>query len=125
MSKLRAVTLTLCTAAAIPLLAAATPRQSYYGALAVDEPGGDQWGWAVNYSSQSAANDRAERECGDGCRVVLEFTNCAAYAGGSDGAYGWAYAGDLSSAQSRALRECQSRSGGYCVIRAYGCNARR
>ena len=67
----------LCTA--IP--AAAQPP---VGALAVDERQGDQWGWAVDYETASAAQERALGECGSGCSVVLTFGRCAAYASDQD-----------------------------------------
>ena len=67
----------LCTA----LPAAA---QAPVGALAVDERQGDQWGWAVDYETASAAQERALGECGAGCSVVLTFGRCAAYAADQD-----------------------------------------
>ena len=48
------------------------------GALAIDERGGDQYGWAVDYETAAAA--RALSECGAGCAVVLTFGRCVAYA---------------------------------------------
>ena len=110
----------LCTA--IP--AAAQPP---VGALAVDERQGDQWGWAVDYETASAAQERALGECGSGCSVVLTFGRCAAYASDQDAdstAVGWAEAyASGSAAQQSALSECRSRGGGSgCIVRAWGCN---
>ena len=110
----------LCTA--IP--AAAQPP---VGALAVDERQGDQWGWAVDYETASAAQERALGECGSGCSVVLTFGRCAAYASDQDAdstAVGWAEAyATGSAAQQSALSECRSRGGGSgCIVRAWGCN---
>ena len=41
--------------------------QTPVGALAIDERRGDQWGWAVDYETASAAQTAALRECGAGC----------------------------------------------------------
>ena len=54
--------------------------QTPVGALAVDERRGDQWGWAVDYETASAAQTAALRECGAGCSVMLTFGRCGAYA---------------------------------------------
>ena len=110
----------LCTA--MPAAA-----QAPVGALAIDERQGEQWGWAVDYETVSAARARALSECGAGCSVVLTFGRCAAYAADQDAdstAVGWseAYA-SASAAQAAALSECRSRGGGSgCIVRAWGCN---
>ena len=101
--------------------------QTPMGALAVDERRGDQWGWAVDYATTSAAQEAALRECGSGCSVVLTFGPCGAYAADQDAdstAVGWseAYASGAE-ARERALSECRSRGGGSgCVVRVWGCN---
>ena len=41
--------------------------QAPVGALAIDEGQGDQWGWAVDYETASAARARALGEGGSGC----------------------------------------------------------
>ena len=102
-------------------------RSAPGGALAVDERQGDQWGWAVDYETASAAQERALGECGSGCSVVLTFGRCAAYASDQDAdstAVGWAEAyATGSAAQQSALSECRSRGGGSgCIVRAWGCN---
>ena len=70
-----------------PLLAA--------GALAIDTNQGDQWGWAIDHASEADARQRALRECGSGCRIVMTFSGaCAAYAAdqaNASTAYGWAW----------------------------------
>ena len=99
------------------------------GALAIDENQGDQWGWAVGYSTQAGADRKAMEECGHGCRIVKRFSNsCAAYAAdqsrGST-AYGWASGfSSTSAAQSRSLQECRHRggAGSNCIVRAWGCD---
>ena len=116
--------LVACVSLCTPLPAAA---QAPVGALAVDERQGDQWGWAVDYETASAAQARALGECGAGCSVVLTFGRCAAYAADQDAnstAVGWAEAyASASAAQAAALGECRSRGGGSgCIVRAWGCN---
>ena len=100
--------------------------QTPMGALAVDERQGDQYGWAVDYETAAAAQARALSECGGGCRVVLTFARCAAYAADQDAdstAVGWAESyGAASSAQQAALSECNSRGGSGCIVRVWGCN---
>ena len=44
-----------------------TPGQSPVGALAIDERRSDQWGWAADHETASAAQNAALRECGAGC----------------------------------------------------------
>ena len=73
--------LVVCVSLCTPLPAAA---QAPVGALAIDERQGDQWGWAVDYETASAAQERALGECGAGCSVVLTFGRCAAYAADQD-----------------------------------------
>ncbi len=94
------------------------------GALATDE--GEQWGWAVDYETAGAAQARALSECGGGCRVVLTFNRCAAYAADQDAAstaVGWAESyGSAAAAQQAALTECSLRGGSGCIVRVWGCN---
>ncbi len=101
--------------------------QAPVGALAIDERQGDQWGWAVDYETAAAAQERALGECGAGCSVVLTFGRCAAYAADRDAdstAFGWAEAyASADAARRAALSECSARGGGSgCVVRAWGCN---
>ena len=115
--------LVLCALVYTMSSAAAQPP---VGALAVDERQGDQYGWAVDYETAGAAQAAALRECGGGCRVVLTFARCAAYAADQDAdstAVGWAESfASSSSAQQAALSECSSRGGTGCIIRVWGCN---
>ena len=99
--------------------------QSRWGALAIDSRQGDQWGWAVDYSSRSAAEERALGECGRGCSVVMTFQDqCAAYAADTQAGstvYGWARASTGASARSAALGECRGQGGTSCIVRSWGC----
>ena len=115
--------LAACAFASTASMAAA---QTPVGALAVDERQGDQYGWAVDYETAGAAQAAALSECGSGCRVVLTFSRCAAYAADQDAgstAVGWAESfASSSSAQQAALSECSSRGGSGCIVRVWGCN---
>ena len=115
--------LVLCALVCTASVAAAQPP---VGALAVDERQGDQYGWAVDYETAGAAQARALSECGGGCRVVLTFARCAAYAADQDAgstAVGWAESfASSSSAQQAALSACSSRGGTGCIVRVWGCN---
>ena len=104
-----------------------TPGQSPVGALAIDERRGDQYGWAVDYETASAARSVALGECGAGCSVVLTFARCGAYAADQDAestAVGWGESYDSASgARQAALSECSARGGGSgCLVRVWGCN---
>ena len=108
-------------------MASSAAAQTPAGALAIDERQGDQWGWAVDYETASAAQGRALQECGSGCSVVLTFGRCAAYAADQDAgstAVGWAESYDSAAgARQAALSECGARGGGSgCVVRVWGCN---
>ena len=106
-------------------LSASAAAQTLVGTLAIDEGQGDQYGWAVDYETTSAAGTRALSECGSGCSVVLTFERCAAYAADQDAGstvYGWAESYDSASgARQRALAECGTRGSG-CTVRVWGCN---
>lgn len=109
-----------------PYVASLAAAQPLAGALAIDERQGDQYGWAVDYETVGAAQARALSECGGGCRVVLTFNRCAAYAAdqaADSTAVGWAESfASSSSAQQAALSECSSRGGTGCLVRVWGCN---
>ena len=103
-------------------MASSSAAQPPVGALAVDERQGDRYGWAVDYSTASAARSAALGECGPGCSVVLTFERCAAYAADQDAnstAVGWAESyGSVAAASGAALSEC----GSGCIVRVWGCN---
>jgi hypothetical protein len=98
------------------------------GALAIDTNQGDQYGFAYNQPSMSAAEQRALSECGRGCSVVLQFSSgCAAYAADQargSSIYGWGTAGSGGAAQSEAQSQCRQRGGSSCTVRVWGCNSK-
>jgi hypothetical protein len=104
----------------------ATSAWGQYGALAVDGTHGSRWGTSAEYSTQSAADQRALNKCGGGCRVVVRVQNqCGAYAAdqasGSSVA-GWAMEPNQASADNLALWECRNRGGRSCQIRVRACS---
>ena len=107
-------------------VASASAQPTPVGALAIDERRGDQYGWAVDHETTSAARAAASRECGAGCSVVLTFERCGAYAAdqrADSTAVGWAETYDSAAgAREVALSECRSRGGSACTVRVWGCN---
>ena len=115
--------LVLCTLVCTASVASA---QAPVGALAVDERQGERYGWAVDYETAGAAQATALNECGGGCRVVLTFERCAAYAADQAAhstAVGWAESfASSSSVRQASLSACSSRGGTGCIVRVWGCN---
>ena len=103
-------------------MVSSSSAQPPVGALAIDERQGARYGWAVDYSTASAARSAALGECGPGCSVVLTFERCAAYAADQDAnstAVGWAESdGSVEAASGAALSAC----GSGCIVRVWGCN---
>lgn len=97
------------------------------GSLAIDTLQGEKYGFSFNHPSIDQADQRAMRECGGDCSVVLRFrAECGAYsadqAKGSN-AYGWATGSTSSAVQQRANSECRAKGGSSCKVRAWGCDA--
>jgi len=114
--------------AAVTLLGAASAMAAndLYGSISYNYKTG-RHGWALDYPSQSAASNRALKECGPGCVTVLEFQNtCAALALSPKGAYGWAGNEQmLEKVSKRALAFCQKHARGeVCRIIEAACTTR-
>lgn len=97
------------------------------GSLAIDTLQGEKYGFSFNHPSIDQADQRAMRECGADCSVVMRFrAECAAYAAdqakGSN-AYGWGTGATSGAVQQRALSECRGKGGSSCKVRAWGCDA--
>lgn len=111
------------------LVAFASPAEAQrykQGALAIDRNDGERYGWAIDYSSQSEADERALRECGEGCRIVLRFSEgCGAYVveRGNPTLYGWGTHTTRAAAEARARQEARDRGGVDLVLRVWGCNS--
>jgi uncharacterized protein YfaP (DUF2135 family) len=100
-----------------------------YGSLSIDANNGEHYGWAIDYQTQSEADARSLRECGQSvCHTVLRFVGgCGAYAveRGNPTLYGWGTASTRGAAESRALEEGRIRGGRNLLIRVWGCMAPR
>jgi hypothetical protein len=111
----------------LAVLALAPATAFAAGSLALNGNQGDAYGWAVNYPSQTDADNEARNQCGYGCGTVMRFSgSCAAYAAdqtqGST-AMGWGSGyRSAGEAQMRAVQECQARGGTQCIVRAWGCD---
>jgi hypothetical protein len=97
------------------------------GSLAIDTLQGEKYGFSFNHPSIDQADQRAMRECGADCSVVMRFrAECAAYAAdqarGSN-AYGWGTGATSGAVQQRAMSECRAKGGSSCKVRAWGCDA--
>lgn len=101
-------------------------RNETAGALAIDSDQGEMWAWAAGYATVAEAEREALAECGEGCRIVVNFKEgCAAYAAdqsrGSTVA-GWASEFDSGfEASEVALDECAKRGGADCILRVWAC----
>ena len=89
----------------------------HFGAIAFSNSSG-AIGYSYDYGSGNVAQERALQECGNGCKVVIAFTNaCGALAVGAGHAYGAGWAGNRPAAEKIAMD--------YCTSRATGCNVAR
>ena len=108
------------------LIAAHAKQNHSYGALAVDSPQGDRWGYSYNHSDAKSAEMRALKECGPDCTIVVSFDRgCAAYAASQffgSTAYGWGKSESATEAKSIALSECNAR-GSMCKVRVWACSS--
>ena len=98
-----------------------------YASLAIDSDQGSRLGFAFDYDNAYDADQRALAECGQGCRIVKNFsTGCGAYAADQTNngtAYGWGVAMSKTRAKKIALTQCKSYGGTQCVIRVWACNS--
>jgi hypothetical protein len=96
-----------------------------YTALAINGNHGSQYGWATGLRSPNLAAAAALGYCGNGCRVVLQYSSgCGAYAAdqaGGSSIYGWGTAGSRRQAEAIALGECRGRGGSACIVRVWAC----
>jgi hypothetical protein len=106
------------------IFSVATAHAGYFGSIAYNERNGAS-GFSYDYSSQRDADQRALAECGkqgSGCKVVKQFANgCAAYARGTQGAFGSGTALTKKAAQNHAVGACK-RYGNSCEVIVYACS---
>lgn len=105
------------------VLITATPALAGYGAIAWDKETG-KYGSSWNQETPKRAAEVAVSECGtSGCKVIIRPTYlCAALATAADGkAAGAAARKNPDDARLAALKECQKRKAGECVVRVTDC----
>lgn len=96
-------------------------------ALAINSNHGSRYGYGYDYPTMRKAEQKALKECGRGCSIVMRFrTGCGAYAADQtpgSSVHGTGAAGDSESAQDRALEQCRDRGGALCVVLVWACNS--
>ena len=101
-----------------------------FGAFFYQEYTGAQ-GYSVNHASKEDAEANAELECavfGSGCKHIVTFQGCAAFAEWrkADNEFVYAYSYNyrtLSEALNAAMQTCVEKNRGYkCGITMYACN---
>ncbi|MDD9985363.1 MAG: DUF4189 domain-containing protein [Spirochaetaceae bacterium] len=102
-------------------------RDETAGALAIDSPQGEAWGWGAGYATVAEAEREALARCGEECQVVVRFEEgCAAYAADqTPGSTVVAPASGFDSgfdATAVALDQCARRGGEDCLVRVWACD---
>ena len=92
---------------ALFILISSVLNAAYYGAIAINKQTGAT-GYSYDYRSRYEAERAALNYCKGNCRIAVYFWNsCASVAWSpSTKAYGWYYAGNMSSTKRGALRQC-------------------
>ncbi len=116
-----------CAVVIVALLSLACTRHAvaadHYGAIAFSQDSGNV-GYAYDYGTRAAAEERAVEECGSGCQVVVWFRNaCGALATGDDNGYGSGWATSRQAAEEIALSGCNDNVKNCSVVR-WVCTAR-
>ena len=100
------------------------PAFAQYGAIAWDKETG-KYGASWNQDTPKRAEEVALGQCGaTGCKVIIRPTSfCAALAATADGkVVGAAARKNRDDARLAALKDCQKRKVGECVVRVTDCN---
>ncbi len=106
-------------------LALLPQHASAAGALAVGKCGA--YGQAYDFPHEQGAVAAARKQCKGDCTLVTMRRACAAISldlNNPCGAYGYAVAPRISSAQNNAMRKCYENGGKDCIIRAWTCDAK-
>jgi len=89
----------------------------YYGAIAFSQGSGAH-GYSNDFDTRGGAEEQALQECGDGCEVVLWFSNaCGALAVGEDNGYGTGWASSRGEAEDIAMSNCNKNSTSCSILR--------
>ena len=106
------------------VLLTAVPASAEYGAIAWDKETG-KYGASWNKASAQDAAKAAMSDCGTtGCKVIIRPTRlCAALAATADGKeVGASARKNRDDARLAALKDCQKRNAGECIVRITDCN---
>lgn len=96
--------------------------------LAIDANNGNRYGWAINYTTQTEANNSALKECeksGGDCHIVLKFEGgCGVYVVDKNKPhiYAWAVAETKEEAEQKARNEALAKGATSLIVRVWGCN---
>ena len=100
------------------------PAFAEYGAIAWDKETG-KYGASWNKATAERAAEGALSECGaTGCKIIIRPTRfCAALAATADGkVVGASARKNRDDARLAALKDCQKRKAGECIVRVTDCN---
>jgi hypothetical protein len=117
-----------------PATKPAAPKQTKFGALAVDRSKAFVFAWSYDQPSRAAANQFVLDECAkrDGnCAVVVEFAGegCASYhtiSAENGDAYGWGTGPTQAASEARSQQECNAFADGKatCSNHVWACNSK-
>ena len=102
----------------------AVPALAEYGAIAWDSETG-KYGASWHKATAKSAAETAISECGaTGCKIIIRPTRfCAALAAAADGkVVGASARKNRDDARLAALKDCQKRNAGECIVRVTDCN---
>ena len=123
----RAAIVSVAVVAAMSATVAPSARAAtYYGAIAYsgkgDSKGNPQGAGVVNAPTKDAADDAAISNCGQSdCKVLIDFTDCAAVAFTKTESGGHIYSAHGSSLQE-AEQAALAKAGSDATIDLHGCN---
>ncbi len=106
------------------VLMTARPAFAEYGAIAWDKETG-KYGASWHQDTPKRAAEAAISDCGtSGCKIIIRPTPlCAALATAADGkVVGAASRKNRDEARLAALKDCQKRKAGECVVQVTDCN---
>jgi hypothetical protein len=95
----------------------------YYAAIAFSQETGAH-GYSNDFRTRGGAEERALRECGGACQVVLWFRNaCGALAVGANNGYGTGWATSRRAAENIAMSGC-NQNAASCGVARWVCTTR-
>ncbi|MEW7008366.1 DUF4189 domain-containing protein [Lentilitoribacter sp. EG35] len=90
-----------------------------WGAVAIGPNG---HAWSHSYSSENGAINSVRNNCNGPCSTIKTFYNtCGSIASAPNGAWGWAWNGNMEAAKSEAMSYCMD-NGQNCTPRVWACS---